>query len=264
MKVHYLNCGTFHPRFVRKVLGPLADVPSVCLLLEDGDRLILVDSGLGTRDMNDPGRLGFPNLMLNAIPDLEQTASRRIESMGRKPEDVTDIICTHLDSDHAGGLSDFPDARVHVSQAEYDAAVSEDRSRRPSYRRCHFAHDPKWVTYKDTSGEDWFGMECIRGLEGLPAGLVLVPLPGHTAGQCGVALQTDDGWLLDCGDAFYAAEELEHPRAAVRFFARLAHDDPRSARLQLARIKKVIAEGKGAVTVLASHDRQGFDRLSGD
>ncbi|HEY5493896.1 MAG TPA: MBL fold metallo-hydrolase [Candidatus Anoxymicrobiaceae bacterium] len=264
MKVHYLNCGTFRPRFIKKVLGPLADVPSVCLLLQDGDRLMLVDSGLGTRDMKEPGRLGFPNLMLNAVPDVEQTAARQIEGMGLDPGDVTDIICTHLDSDHAGGLSDFPDARVHVSQVEHDAACGEKRSRRPAYRGCHFDHYPKWITYKDPSGEDWFGMECIRGLEGLPAGLVLVPLPGHTKGQCGVAVETDDGWLLHCGDAFYAADELEHPPAAVRFFARLAHDDPRSARLQLGRIKKVIAEGKGAITVMASHDRQGFDRLTGD
>jgi len=262
--VHYLNCGTFHPRFIRKVLGPLADVPSVCLLLEDGDRLILVDSGLGTRDMNDPGRLGFPNLMLHAISDVEQTASRQIERMGRKPEDVTDIICTHLDSDHAGGLSDFPGARVHVSRAEYEAAVGEDRCRRPSYRRCHFAHHPNWVKYQELSGEDWFGMECIRGLEGLGDSLVLVPLPGHTPGQCGVAVQTDDGWLLHCGDAFYASRELEKAPAAVRFFTHVAHQDPRSARLQLDRIRRLVAEGEGSVTVMASHDRQGFDRLSGD
>ena len=262
MNVHFLDCGTFRPHGPDRVLGPLARVPSVCLLVEDSGRLTLVDAGLGTRDMLDPRRLGLINLELNAITDVEQAAARQIERMGLDPAGVTDIICTHLDSDHAGGLSDFPDANVHVLEAERDAAVGEHLFRRPSYRACHLTHGPRWVTYHQTSGEDWFGLACIRELTGLGDRFVLVPLPGHTRGHCGVAIATDEGWLLHCGDAFYASQELDRAPIAVRFFAHMAHQDRARARAQLPRIKMALADG-GDVRFLASHDQQAFEQLSG-
>ena len=83
-------------------------------------------------------------------------------------------------------------------------------------------------------------------------------------GQCGVAVLLGDGWLLHCGDSFYATVELEKAPAMVRFFVHVAHEDPRQAREQLDRIRRLLVRADGSVTVMASHDRQGFDRLAGD
>ena len=90
---------------------------------------------------------------------------RKLEAAGFAASDVTDIVCTHLDRDHAGGLSDFPHARVHVHLAERNAALDPPTSReRERYRECHFAHGPVWVAHEDLSDKPWFGIDCIRGM----------------------------------------------------------------------------------------------------
>lgn len=81
MKVHYLNCGTMHPRLAPVFVPHQSRVPCLCLLIETGDRLVLVDSGFGTRDMEDLSRLGSMNVILNAIPDKEQPAVHQVERL---------------------------------------------------------------------------------------------------------------------------------------------------------------------------------------
>ena len=77
-------------------------------LLRAGDRVVLVDTGFGGLGGHDWGTL------------------KTLEKEGVLPEDVTDIVLTHLDGDHVGGLAKdgkavFPNAVVHVSKLEYDA-----------------------------------------------------------------------------------------------------------------------------------------------
>lgn len=123
MRVHHLNCGCMCPfggalydGFSR---SPLAHLSCHCLLLEtDSHGLVLVDTGIGLQDMARPGyRLsGFFRLFNNIQFDRRLSAWQQIVDLGFKPEDVRHIILTHLDFDHAGGISDFPQARVHLLQ----------------------------------------------------------------------------------------------------------------------------------------------------
>lgn len=253
------------PRGARFVIPELAEVPCICLLIEAGKRLMLVDAGLGVPDSLEPGRLGPGNILLNAVPDRKETAVRKVEGMGYRKDDVTDIICTHLDRDHAGGLSDFPNARVHVLAAELEAASCPGSfAERERYRKMQFAHGPVWVTYDGTSPDKWFGLECIRGLDGLPDEIALVPLPGHTKGHCGVAVNTGSGWLLHCGDAYYVKSELDNGTrvpAGVRLFRRVAHMNPAKAMMQLERLAGLVKTHRGEITVVASHDPDEYERL---
>lgn len=96
-----------------------------CLLIEtDRHGLVLVDTGIGLRDVQAPRpRLGWFFLLLNGIRLEEgQTALRRIERLGFRAADVRHIVLTHLDFDHAGGIEDFPEATVHVLGPELEAA----------------------------------------------------------------------------------------------------------------------------------------------
>jgi len=260
VKVHFLNCGTMHPR-VAPLFSAMQDrCCCICLLIEAGDGLVLVDTGFGTADLQDPGRLGNrANLILNVRQDPELPAVRQIACLGFDPERVTDIICTHLDRDHAGGLPDFPRARVHVLADEREAALNPVGAReRDRYRGCHFVHGPLWVTHQASPGDRWFGLGCIRDIPGLPPGIVLVPLPGHTRGHCGVAVDTGEGWILHCGDAYYVGEELRERGKAplgVRAFRRVAHQDHARAMESLEKIKKLLREHRGEVRAVASHDQ---------
>lgn len=262
MKIHHMNCGTMRPRGAGVFAPHLAEVSCNCLLLEADDQLVLVDTGLGTLDMDDPGRLGHSNVILNARSNMEQTALRQVRRMGLRQEDVRSIVCTHLDRDHAGGLVDFPDAEVQVLAPERDAALNpRGFGEKDRYRPCHFEHGPRWVTHEAAPGADpWFGMECIRELPGLPEQIILAPLPGHTRGHCGVAVDTGEGWLFHCGDAFYVAVELDESRRPpmdVRCFRRIAHEDFASAMEQLGRINKAVKAADGQVKTLAAHDPRG-------
>jgi len=70
-----------------------------CLLIEDGNRLILIDTGLG--DKQDEKFFGFYDLHGDA------TLVSSIRKAGFKPEDVTDVVLTHLHFDHVGGAVKF-------------------------------------------------------------------------------------------------------------------------------------------------------------
>ncbi len=265
VKVHYLNCGTMHPRLAPMFAPHLSRVPSLCMLIETERRLVLIDAGFGTRDISDLRRLGLANLLLNARADPLTPALRQIERLGFRADDVTDIICTHLDRDHAGGLPDFPAARVHVLPAEVEAATKpRNIVERERYRRCHFEHGPKWVTHRVNNGARWFGMECIRELPELPPEVVMIPLQGHTRGHCGVAVDTGNGWVLHCGDAYYLKGELaKKAPIGVRNFRRMAHLNLPRAEKAMEGIQCAVEESQGAVTTIAAHDPSEYRRLFG-
>ncbi|MCT6593266.1 MBL fold metallo-hydrolase, partial [Pantoea dispersa] len=71
--------------------------------------LIIVDTGLGTQDLRHPDRRlsGFFRALYNIRYNEQLSALAQIQLLGFRPEDVRHIILTHLDFDHAGGISDF-------------------------------------------------------------------------------------------------------------------------------------------------------------
>lgn len=98
-----------------------------CLLIESAEGLILVDTGYGLREVRNPqSRLSKFFLKLLS-PDLREdlTAYRQIEALDLNPHDVRHIVLTHLDFDHAGGLDDFPQARVHMLGSERESAYAQ-------------------------------------------------------------------------------------------------------------------------------------------
>ena len=193
MSVLILDCAPMSPWFPRWHIG------GTCLLVETDQGLVLVDSGLGLHDYLDPSPMvRFFQLDFGIHTDPENAAVRQIVRLGYSPQDVRHIVLTHLHFDHAGGLPDFPHAQVHVHRREYEAMQRPRRFIEWAYDRKDIQHQPSWVFYEQTDAE-WLGFEAMR----LPFSpeMYLVPLFGHTAGHCGVAVQDKDGWIFNCADA---------------------------------------------------------------
>jgi len=224
--VHHLNClELIAPGNVRGV--------GHCLLIETDRRLLLIDVGIGLIDTADPDRrLGQPLIDAAGFRfHPEWTAAHQIRQLGLNPGKVTDCVVSHLDPDHIGGLADFPDAVVHVSQEEYEAFRQGD----PRYLPHQLDHQPPVHTYP-ANGSTWFGWEARR-LPFPEVDIYLIPLFGHTAGHCGIALYTGTDWLFYTADAYYLRAELTVEQHPVDAFAasRAVDNDQRVATLEKLR-----------------------------
>lgn len=108
-----------------------------CLLIEDGDRLILIDNGLGEKQ----DEKFLKHYYLHGEYSLENS----LYQAGFKAEDITDVFLTHLHFDHCGGgvrFADadrtrfelvFPNARYWSNQDHWDWAVQPNARERASF-----------------------------------------------------------------------------------------------------------------------------------
>lgn len=242
--VHHINCGTL-------VVPTYPTVVCHCLLLEDSQRLALVDTGIGLLDVQNPaGRLSQPLIEMAGFQFHESdTAVRRIEALGFSPADVRHLILTHGDPDHSGGLADFPNAQVHVS-AEEHAHLASGHLR---YVPTHFAHVPNWKTYP-RSTRKWFGLEARPVDLGFESEVLLIPLFGHTLGHCGVAIQQGDRWLLHVGDAYYLRAELTVDDHPVSQLAAKRADDDSQRRVSLEHLRRLVRDHGDEIDITGYHD----------
>ncbi|APL95690.1 MBL fold metallo-hydrolase [Sphingobium indicum] len=278
MRVRYLKCGTdcplggpFFDGFSKSLFGL---IPCAAQLVETNEGLVLIDTGYGSEDVRHPHpRLSrFFRTLLNIHFRAEETALHQIKAMGYSPSDVRHVVLTHLDFDHAGGLDDFPNARVHVMEAEREAAERKRRGfiAERRYRPAQWEQVRDWRTYAG-SGECWFGLERVRQLDGLPPEILMVPLPGHTWGHAGIAIRSDDGWVLNAGDAYFYRRELDGDRRrctpGLRLYQNLMEVDRELRFANQQRLRELKRERSGEVTIFCSHDEielEAMQRRNGD
>ena len=110
MKIHPLNTGNFKldggamfgvvPKSLWQRTNP-ADANNMCdwsmrsLLIEDGDRLMLIDTGIGDKQ----NEKFFSHFSLNGSDSLKGN----LKTLGFSLDDITDVFLTHLHFDHCGG-----------------------------------------------------------------------------------------------------------------------------------------------------------------
>jgi glyoxylase-like metal-dependent hydrolase (beta-lactamase superfamily II) len=274
MRIHHLDCGPARP-----LGGALMDgvSPGVigrltchCLAIETPRHgVVLVDTGLGMRDMLRPsGRLPTVNsALLRFRYDPDRTMLRHMKRLGLHPSDVRHIIMTHLDFDHAGGLVDFPHATVHLTEAEAGAAHARDGVLgRVRYRPVQWGDTRRWRTYPDRPGGRWYGFDAVLRLDGLPQEFALVPLPGHSAGHAGVAIETPGGWMLHAGDTYFNRAEIHAPTphcplGSAAYEAAMAWSGP-LVRAQQRRVRALAQETDSPVVVFCTHDPVEYVALS--
>lgn len=268
MKVHHLNCATMCP-VAGFLLGGNAwrgrMVAHVLLIETDRDGLVLVDTGFGTRDIE--GATGISRTFRTiASPALDraETAVEQIRARGLDPADVRHIVVTHLDLDHAGGLGDFPRAKVHLHAREHAAAMTRrHRKERERYLTAQWAHGPAWEVYTE-DGDTWRGLPAVARLRGVDAEIGLLPMHGHTRGHSAVIVKHGERWLVHAGDAYFHRNAVE-PTGSVPFgfavFERAMQMDAAARRASVAALKQ-LRTSYPDVEIFCAHDASEFAGLS--
>ncbi len=161
-------------------------------LLRAGDQTILVDTGYDTAEARERDR---PILM---------EPHEALAPFGVAPDAITDLIVTHLHYDHAGGLHLFPNATLHMQEAEMAYATGpcmcHDTLRMP-YTGDHICEAVKRLY----SGRVRF----YDGEAQIADGVTVHKIGGHSRGLQAVRVCTSVGWMVLASDAAHFYENVE-------------------------------------------------------
>jgi len=134
-----------------------------CLLVEDQNRLVLIDTGMGDF-IDDTYRKRYQ-------PFGEDTLEKSLAKHGYTPDDITDVFLTHLHFDHCiGALKDngsgkptlrFPNATHWSSYAQWKSALNPNAREKASYLKEYLSEIFNSGKLKFTENEE-LGMENIE------------------------------------------------------------------------------------------------------
>lgn len=160
MKLHSINTGFFKldggamfgvvPKTIWQKTNP-ADENNMCtwamrsLLIEDGDKLILVDTGIG----NKQSEKFFSHYFLHG----EDSLDKNLEKLGFHRNDITDVFLTHLHFDHCGGAIEFNPSK---------------ESFRPAFENAHYWTNERhweWATLPNAREKASFLSENILPIQ---------------------------------------------------------------------------------------------------
>lgn len=166
-----------------------------CLLIEDDNRLILVDSGIGHKyDSKFAG--------IYAVDHETYTLEKSLEALGFGRQDITDVILTHLHFDHCGGCTEwnpvreryevvFEGAHHWVQKTHLEWALNPNDREKASF----FSENIQPVV---ESGQ----LRLLEGETEFYPGLSLKVFNGHTEAQQLPLIEYKNRKLLFAADLF--------------------------------------------------------------
>jgi glyoxylase-like metal-dependent hydrolase (beta-lactamase superfamily II) len=183
------------------------DVPCYCYLLTRPGHATLIDSG---PDRDASAAAGF-----TIAGDPRAALQHALQRRGLVPDDVREIIHTHLHYDHMQNDVLFPRSRVIVREQELGWIQSGLQD------RFYVGMD----LYLETVGDR---LESLEGEREVIAGITLLPNGGHTPGHQSILVATVEGPVCLCADIVPMATNVEipapsqDPAATQAFLIRLA------------------------------------------
>lgn len=160
-------------------------------VLKSDEQVILVDTGYDEAEASRRDR-----------PIIREPAAA-LAGIGIAAEDVTNLIVTHLHYDHAGGLKQFPNAKIHLQSAEMAYATGPcmcHGTLRIPYSADHVCEAVKRVY----SGRVIF----YEGDGEVEDGVTVHCIGGHSRGLHAVRVRTKAGWLCLASDAAHYYENV--------------------------------------------------------
>lgn len=186
-------------RLIAKAGPSVLAMPVYAFLLKFDDKRVLIDTG--------SGRLGYDTL--GRLPE-------RLEQADINPDDVTDVLMTHLHRDHYGGLvrddrAAFPRANLIVHEPEAEFWLNTDPSAMPERARRTVEEVRRVVGL-------YRGRVRHVGTEDVFPGIRARPSPGHTPGHTCWEVTSEGKTLLAWGDVIHISHiHLPAPYIAMEY-----------------------------------------------
>lgn len=180
----------FHPDVGTKVF-----IPYLAYLIEHDRQLVLFDCGPHPQLAEDPkSRLGATADTYRIEVDPAELVVNQLRSAHISPDQISDIVVSHLHYDHAGALGCFPNATVHVQRAEREFATHPPIYQAGDYVQADYDGAIAW--HEIDGDHDLFG----------DGRLLIFTTPGHTRGHQSLLLRLKEQPVILVGDA------APHPR----------------------------------------------------
>lgn len=174
--------------------GPLPAVNNVYFLKIDGKN-VLIDTGWGKEQ-----------------PEKQGSMLQSLATLGVAPTAINDILLTHMDFDHIGGLTQagkpvFPNATLWIAKPEYEAWLRSDIQKRPQ-EKIALAQKIAEI-YKDHLKLFEFGQEILPGIKAVNA-------TGHTPGHTAYDITSGNETLTIAGDIMHISSvQLLNPKLST-------------------------------------------------
>lgn len=216
---YHFSCSKYIEKY--GLTNELDQLPDFTFLIEGGDKLILVDTGMSWNEHADKYHHG-PSMQRPGVDDIES----RLAQAGYKPEDVDIVLFTHLHWDHVFYLEEFVNARFIVNEVEWNYAHNPVSLHFKSYCRPIICKDGD-VTYKNEfiapydivdkeAGIDIPSrFETVKGEVEIVPGVTVFESFGHSPGSMSVMVQTEKGPYFCVGDAVFVMGNIDAPQDMV-------------------------------------------------
>lgn len=220
MKLSVIHAGYFKldggamfgivPQTLWKKVNP-PDAKNLCtwalrlLLIETGDRKILIDTGMG--DKQDA------KFRSHFEPHGEENMLGSLKDNFIHPEEITDVFLTHLHFDHSGGavkydakgnlVPVFPNATYWTNEKHWAHAIQPNVKERASFLQENF------VPLKKAGVLEFIDVQRDR-VEWLP-GLEVQFAHGHTESLMALHIQLPEQKIIYCADLLPASYYIKMP-----------------------------------------------------
>jgi glyoxylase-like metal-dependent hydrolase (beta-lactamase superfamily II) len=202
-------------------------------LVDTGSRLMLVDVGAG--DFFGPGYGG--------------KLVARLKRVGVDPAGISDILLTHVHTDHSGGLvrngkALFPKATVHVGKGDVDFFLARQNQQGVNgYDKAYFEQATLSLSPYVAAGR----VKPFNGVTELAPGVTALPTPGHTPGHAFFRVESQGKSITFIGDIVHV-QAVQFPKPDITITYDVDNDAARQQRL--AQFRRLAKDG---VVVAGAH-----------
>ncbi|HDY7711371.1 TPA: MBL fold metallo-hydrolase [Vibrio vulnificus] len=276
LKIKIFEAGhCVHPSFVVKPgsgLKPRSFPAAVALIQHPTKGNILFDTGYHEHFFR--ATRPFPERFYAWTTPCHYQKERGIVAQLAKekigPHEIEHLVLSHFHADHIAAVSEFAHSQLHCQQKGVDALTKSGRvgGVRKGYLKALLPQqlESNLVMHRDFSIPIGEILPHCQGVDLLCKdmfndGLIyMVSLPGHAAGQIGLLVKREQGWLFLLADACWLIENLSE-NIDQHWLANLLCDDTQAYKQTLSELRNCYQHTHHFVRFVPSHCQATIQQL---